>query len=366
MDHYYAVIMAGGGGTRLWPLSRKSKPKQMLNLVGDRSLFQMAVQRLDPLIPPEKIFVVTVEEQAEVLQHQAPSIPTRNFILEPMPRGTASVVGIGAVLLNNLDRQSIMAVLTADHYIGNESGFRSILEAAFQVAWHGELITLGIPPSYPSTGYGYIHQGDRKVEFEGTQVYEVVEFNEKPSLPVAKAYIESGRYAWNSGMFVWRTDRILAEIERQMPDLFQGLKKIISKMDTPDYEDVFKEVWAHLVSETIDYGVMENAKNVCVIPAGEIDWLDIGGWDRFFELFDPDPEGNVILGKDHILIDTKDSLIFKEEGEVSGKLIAALGLEGMIIVETEDVLLICPRERSEEVRSFVNTLSEMGKDHYIS
>jgi len=366
MEHFYAVIMAGGGGTRLWPLSRKSKPKQMLNLLGDRSLFQMAVDRLDPLIPPEQIFVVTVEDQAEKLKVQTPGIPSENFILEPMPKGTASVVGIAAALLKDQDAESVMAVLTADHYIGNEAGFRSILEYACKVAQNGELVTLGIPPSYPSTGYGYIHQGDRKDEYEDEFVFKVIEFKEKPSLFIAKSYLESGDYVWNSGMFVWRTDRILNEIMHQMPELSRGLQQIISSKGKPDYADVLNGVWSNLVSETIDYGVMENAGNVTIIPAGQIDWIDIGGWDRFFELMTPDADGNVLVGDNHLLIETKDTLIFREKGGSGGKLVAALGLEGMIIVETEDVILICPRERAEEVRSFVKALSDMGKDQYIT
>jgi mannose-1-phosphate guanylyltransferase len=366
MDHLYAVIMAGGGGTRLWPLSRKSRPKQMLKLIGERSLFQAAVERLDPLIPPKQIYVVTIEEQAERLKLQAPSIPSENFILEPMPKGTASVVGIGAALLQELDEESVMAVLTADHYIGNEEGFRAVLETAFEVAKNGELITLGIPPSYPSTGYGYIHQGDRKDEYQEKNVHEVIEFNEKPSFFVAKSYLDSGDYAWNSGMFIWRTDRILTELTRQLPELSRGLDKIVSNIGKSNYPDVFGEVWTNLVSETIDYGVMENAENVSVIPAGKINWIDIGGFDRFFELFPSDSDGNVLIGENHLLIDTRDTLIFTGKSGSQGKLVAALGLEDMIIVETEDVLLICPRERAEEVRSFVDALSEIGKDQYIS
>jgi mannose-1-phosphate guanylyltransferase len=366
MDHLYAVIMAGGGGTRLWPLSRRNKPKQMLNLIGERSLFQIAVERLDPLIPPEQIYVVTIKEQADRLKEQSPLIPGKNFILEPMPKGTASVVGIAAALLQEIDQESVMAVLTADHYIGSEPGFRAVLENAFEVAKEGELLTLGIPPTYPSTGYGYIHKGDKKIRYADKNVFEVIEFKEKPSFFVAKSYLETGNYAWNSGMFIWRTDRILEEIKGQMPDLHRGLEKIVSRLGEPDYEEVFMEVWKTLESETIDYGVMENAEEVCVIPAGQIQWIDIGGWDRFFELFSPDADGNVCIGENQILMDTRDTLIYQEKDEVQGKMIAALGLEGMIIVETEDVLLICPRERAEEVRSFVEALSEMGKDQYIS
>jgi mannose-1-phosphate guanylyltransferase len=365
MEHFYAVIMAGGGGTRLWPLSRKTQPKQMLKLFGEKSLFQMAVERLLPLIAADHIFVVTVEDQAKVLKEQAPEIPPSNFILEPMPKGTASVVGIAAVLLNEKDPESVMSVLTADHYIGKPDCFRTILQSSYEVASSGNLITLGITPTYPSTGYGYIHQGLKESAAEGYPVHEVLEFKEKPSQEIAQAYMDSGDYVWNSGMFIWRTEQILMEISRQMPALSEGLTQIRSRLGKPDYEDAVMDVWAGLVSETIDYGIMENAENVRVIPASDMEWLDIGGWDRFFDLMDTDQNGNLILAEESILLDTRETLVY-QQAELAGKrLIAMLGMEDVILIETEDVILICPRNRAEEVRSFVQRLSEVGKEKFL-
>jgi len=365
MEHFYAVIMAGGGGTRLWPLSRKNRPKQMLRLFGERTLFQMAVDRLLPLISSESIFVVTVEDQAEQLQSQVPQIPKENFILEPMPKGTASVVGIAASLLNTQDPDSVMAVLTADHYIGNEEQFTSVLRSAYAIACSNNLVTIGVAPTFAATGYGYIHLGNKISEVHQHPVFEVQAFVEKPSQEIAESYFQCGEYAWNSGMFIWKTSRILDEIASQMPELSNGLNRIRSRSGQSDYFDVFAEVWNELESETIDYGVMENATNVRVIPAGEMEWFDIGNWDRYFDLLETDSNGNLFLCEENVHVDTRGSLIFQQSDMNRGKLIAVLGIKDLIVVDTEDVTLICPRERAEEVRILVEILSKMGKDDYL-
>jgi mannose-1-phosphate guanylyltransferase len=365
MEHTYVVIMAGGGGTRLWPLSRKSRPKQMLKLFGEKTLYQMAVDRLLSMMPAEMIFVVTVEEQAEGLSAQAPQIPIDHFILEPMPRGTASVVGIAATLLYEQDPDSVMIVVTADHYIGNLEQFHSVLRSACEVAMGGNLVTLGILPTYASVGYGYIHQGRKIAEVENNPVYEVRAFVEKPSQEIAVRYFESGEYAWNSGMFIWQTKRILDEIARQMPKLSDGIAEIRSRVGQPSYSEIFKNVWYELDSETIDYGVMENASDVCVIPAGKMEWFDIGNWDRFFDLMEPDEKGNLVLCKECIHVDTEGSLIFQQYDDSSEKLIAVLGMDELIIVDTDDITLICPRDKAEEVKTLVKTLSKMGKTEFL-
>ncbi len=226
-DNFYAVIMAGGGGTRLWPLSRKSRPKQMLDLVDERSLFQTAVHRLDGLFTPDRIYVVTVEEQAKGLQAQAPEIPAENYLLEPMPRGTASVVGFAAVAIQNRDPKASMAVVTADHIIGNEEKFRQLLMAAYDVAQKGYLVTLGISPTSPSTGYGYVQQGELLGAYRGQEVFHALKFREKPSTDGAhRRCWSAGDHTWNSGMFIWRVDNVMAEIARQMPDLNTKLTEI--------------------------------------------------------------------------------------------------------------------------------------------
>ena len=232
-DNYYAVIMAGGGGTRLWPLSRQNRPKQTLILGGERSLFQLAVDRLEGVFPPERILVMTTEDQMPVLREQIPEIPAENYLLESVPRGTAAVVGIAAAVLHKKDPQSVMAVLTADHIIGNLKLFQQILTAAYQVAKEDYLVTLGITPTYPATGYGYIKKGAGIGPFQEIDAFEASEFTEKPGLDEARKMLASGEYAWNSGMFIWKTDAILEEITRQLPALNSRLAHIKEAWDTP-------------------------------------------------------------------------------------------------------------------------------------
>lgn len=354
---FYAVIMAGGGGTRLWPLSRRHQPKQSLKLFDERSLFQVAVERIEPIIPPENIFVVTVAEQAALLQPQAQQIPEDHFILEPGPRGTASVVGLAATILQARDPDAVMAVLTADHFIGDTALFRDLLSAAEDLAREGDLVTLGIKPDHAETGYGYIQQGEPRGTFGTFPAFSVRSFKEKPTREVAEAYLQSGGYIWNSGMFVWRTDRILAEFERQMPDLYAALDRIRDALGSDQADDVIAQEWQDLVPETIDYGIMEGAQHVSVLPAGELGWLDVGGWGRFFDLYEADEHGNIILGGEPILADTHNTLVY-QSGKGDRK-IAVLGVENLVIVDVDDAVFICHRDEAERVREIVKRLKEL-------
>ena len=362
LERTTAVIMAGGGGTRLWPLSRTDRPKQSLAIMGERTLFQMAVDRLTPAIPPERILVVSIDSMADILEPQVPALSAENFLNEPMPRGTASVIGYAAVVLRKRSSGAVMACLTADHVITNEARFLELLEAAAARAIQGELVTLGIAPTNPSTGYGYIHQGESKGTEAGFEVRTVLQFKEKPEQQEAIAYLESGEYAWNSGMFVWTAEQILKEIERQMPDLYASLHTIEGALDTPNETEVTRQVWEELKSETIDYGIMEGAANVVVIPVDDLGWWDVGGWDRLQDLLELDTKGNIVRAGEALISDTKGSVIYQEQG--LKRLVATLGLEDIVIVDTEDVLLICDRSRAEEVRSLVAGLSESGLEDY--
>lgn len=362
LEHTTAVIMAGGGGTRLWPLSRSNRPKQSLAILGDRTLFQMAVDRLTPAIPTDRILVVSVESMAGALQPQIPSLTSENFLNEPFPRGTASVLGYAATVLNHRAPGTVMACLTADHIIQNEERFLELLAAAEARAIKGELVTLGIAPSAPSTGYGYIHLGETLAAEQGFDIRKVLQFKEKPDYAAAAEYVESGEYAWNSGMFVWTPERILQEIERLMPKLYAALQEIERSLGTPEESSVIARVWEGLESETIDYGVMEGAENVVVIPADDLGWSDVGGWDRLEDLMDSDQNGNTVRATDSLLSDTNRAVIYQEPG--LRRLVATLGLEDIVIVDTEDVLLVCDRNRAEEVRSLVAGLSENGLEDY--
>ena len=361
-NHYYAVIMAGGSGTRLWPLSRKEHPKQMLQLVEERTLFQSAVERLDGLFNPQNIFIVTVREQAEVLKKQCPQIPEKNFLLEPMPRGTASVIGLAGVAIKNLDPDASMAVLTADHIIKNQTKFHKLLRAAWEVAQGGFLVTLGIKPTFSATGYGYIKQGESLGTFGDLSVYEVDQFVEKPSEDKAEQMLASGGYAWNSGMFVWRVDRVLEEFSFQMPDLFSKLDKISSAWNQPERLDTISRLWPEINPETIDYGIMENAKKVAVIPAEELGWNDVGSWNALFDILPTDQDGNIVMGGEHIPLDTEDSLIYLDQ---TRRLIVTIGVRDLIVVDTGDVILICKKDQAQKVRDVVDHLENESRDDYI-
>ena len=361
-DNYYAVIMAGGGGTRLWPLSRKARPKQMLRLVDDRTLFQAAVQRLDGLFSPDRIYVVTVEEQAKELQEQSPEIPEENYLLEPMPRGTASVVGFAAVAIQKRDPQATMAVVTADHIIKNEEKYRQLLLSAYQAAQDGYLVTLGISPTYAATGYGYIQQGEQIGDYQNLKVYRALRFREKPSEAGAREMLASGDHAWNSGMFVWRVDRIMDEFARQMPDFNHKLAEIFKAWDQPQSQDVVHQVWPTIQPQTIDYGIMENAANVAVIPAQALGWSDVGTWDALFDVLPSDEAGNIVMGGMHVPIDTQDTLIYMNQEH---RLIVTIGVEDLIVVDTGDVVLVCPKDQAQKVRQVVDQLKDTNNGSFV-
>jgi len=360
-EHYYAVIMAGGGGTRLWPLSRKSHPKQMLRLVDERTLFQTAVRRLKGVFSPDRILIITVSDQARELHEQCPELPKENFILEPLPRGTASVIGLAAVALKQRDPDAVMAVLTADHIIQNEDKFRRFLHASFEVALEDYLVTLGISPTHPATGYGYIQQGEKIGEYKGLSAYQVEKFLEKPDETKAQKLLDKGTYAWNSGMFFWKVNRILEELDLQMPALSRKLTEIANVWGlTPGQPPLIEEIWPTIKPETIDFGVMEGAKRVAVIPAQGLGWSDVGSWDALFDVLPSDSDGNIIMGGEHVTLDTARSLVYVNR---TRRLIVTIGVEDLVVVDTDDVLLICRKDQAQKVRQIVNHLKQNNKDY---
>lgn len=362
INHYYAVIMAGGGGTRLWPLSRQTKPKQMLKLTGEKTLFQIAIDRLKGLFDPDRILVVTVAEQARQLQAAVPEIPADNYLLEPMPKGTASVVGLAATALLHRDSQAVMTILTADHFIEAEADFRDLLMAAELVAGDGYLVTLGIKPTYPSTGYGYILRGEPLGSYAGRPAYRVLQFIEKPDEDTAREFVSSEDYAWNSGMFIWQAGQIMKEFDRQMPDLYSGLQLISSAWGTPGQDKVVNDVWMGLKSETIDYGIMENAMDVAVIPAADLGWNDVGSWESLFDVLPADENGNIIIQAHHIGLGTEKSLVF---GNGSERLVVTIGVKDMVIIDTGDTLLVCDKKQAQQVRQVVSILKDEGRNEYL-
>lgn len=361
-EHTYAVIMAGGGGTRLWPVSRKGKPKQLLPLLGKETLFQSTVARLEALFPPERILVVTVAEQAREMREQVPAIPAENYLIEPSPRGTASVVALAASVLNKRDPQAVMAIQTADHHIRNRDLFNYLIKAALEVADQKYLVTLGITPTFPSTGYGYIQQGESLSGDYKYPVYTVKRFKEKPDEVTAQQLLSSGDHSWNSGMFVWRVDTILAEIERQMPDLFRAVDEIASAWDTSNRDEVLRSRWQELKSQTIDYGIMEKAERVAVLPAGGLGWSDVGSWDSLFEVLMPDMNGNVDTHGQHLALDTHNTLVY---GGNNQRLVVTIGLDDMVVVDTDDALMICKVDQSQKVKDVVEHLKKHNQEKYL-
>jgi mannose-1-phosphate guanylyltransferase len=360
--HTYAVIMAGGGGTRLWPISRKETPKQLLPLLGKETLFQSTVARLEKMFPPERILVVTVGEQAREMQNQAPAIPVENYLIEPAPRGTASVVALAAAVLQKRDPQAVMAIQTSDHYIRNRDLFHYLVRTAFDVAQTNYLVTLGITPTYPSTGYGYIQQGEPLDGDYKYPVYTVERFKEKPDEETAQKLLRSGDHSWNSGMFVWRVDAILAEIERQMPELYAVVGKIGAAWGTTEQEQVVQAHWYDLRSQTIDYGVMEKAERVAVLPAGGLGWSDVGAWDSLFDVLLPDMNGNVAANAQHLALDTNNTLVYTTNDE---RLVVTIGLDDLVIVDAGDVLLVCQVDQAQKVKDVVEHLKKHHQDKYL-
>ncbi len=357
----YAVIMAGGQGTRFWPRSRRKRPKQLLDIVGSESMIRQTVDRLDPLIKPEDVYVVTGKEHVEELIGHIPHVPSENIMAEPIGRNTAPCIGLAAMRLRKIDPEGIMAVLPADHVILDKESFIETLRFAGGVAKSGDyIITLGMKPDRPETGYGYIKQGPgaRGQGSVGVQVYHVERFVEKPNRETAEEYVKSGDYLWNAGMFVFKVSTILKAIEKYMPDLYIGLLRMEPALGTDSQEKVLSDVYGELPSVSIDYGVMEKADNVLVIPS-TFGWNDVGSWTAIDDLLPRDGHG-VVAHAEHISIDTKDCIIYSPK-----KLVATIGVSDLIVVETEDALLICHKSRAQDVKKVVEILEKEGKGKYL-
>lgn len=355
----YGLIMAGGSGTRLWPLSRQAQPKQALKLIGERTMFQMAVDRLLPIVPADHIITVTTAELADLLAAQTPELPRANFVVEPAGRGTAPVIGLGARWARHLaGREVVVACLTADHYIRDVAHFQQALLAAAAVAEGGQIVTLGIRPSFASTGFGYIERGEALGQTLTFETYRAKKFKEKPSEPLAAQFATDGMHSWNSGMFIWTSGRVEAEFARQLPETAAKLDEISRAFDKPEYAETLGRIWPTVPKETIDYGIMEGASDVAVIPV-DIGWSDVGSWASLVDVLEPDKDGNVCLGRPMLSVDTTGTLV------KSDRLVAVIGLKNVIVIDTEDALLVCDRERSQDVKKVVETLQLQKENRYL-
>jgi mannose-1-phosphate guanylyltransferase len=361
MKDYYALILAGGGGTRLWPLSRKDKPKQMLHLVNEKTMFQMAVDRLAPIFPPDHIFIVTGATYVEEMANDTPHIPRENFIVEPFGRDNGPAVALALAVIAERHPNATLAMLTADHYIANEARFTDVLRAAYDVAQEGRIVTLGIKPSAPSTGFGYIQRGAWLGKSNGYDYHIATRFTEKPDIVKATQFLASGRYSWNSGMFIWTIQQGLEEFERQQPATYALMQTIRAHVGKPDFADVLAGLWGDMPKKSIDYAIMEGAKQMSVIPV-DIGWSDVGTWASVFDVLEKDELGNTVKGKmaeRWIPLDTYRTFVY------SDRLIVTIGVQDIIVVETDDVLMICHRDRTQDVKDIVNYLSENGNAEYL-
>jgi len=354
------LIMAGGAGTRFWPKSRERRPKQLLPIIGEGTMLQNTVQRLLPMVPAENIFVISNQVQYDGIVQQLPMLPLENIITEPRPKNTAACIGLGAVLLQQRASDEVMVVLPADHLIGDDEIFCETLLNAGKIAAEKEvLITIGIQPTYPATGYGYIQYGHDKIPVGPATAYRVKTFAEKPNLETAKSFLDSGDFLWNSGIFVWRLPVIMAQLEEHLPHHYDGLREISRALGTPEQSGTIDRVYQQIKSISIDYGVMEKAKNVVVLR-GQFRWNDLGSWDEVYKLLPKDQEYNATNGHQHVLLDSNGCLV-----DVPGKTVAAVGLRDLMVVETEDALLLCPRSRAQEVKDLVELIKRRKLQHLL-
>jgi mannose-1-phosphate guanylyltransferase len=362
----YGVIMAGGAGTRLWPLSRSYLPKQLLPVVRGRSLLQLSFDRLRGVMPPEQIYVCTSAAHADAVRENLPDLPAENLLGEPEGRDTANAIGFSAAIIAKKDPSATIAVVTADHVIEPIGQFQSALRTAFQVVERHptSLVTFGIIPTHGHTGLGYIHRGE-SLGLHGA--YRVMSFREKPDKATADRFVESGRFYWNSGMFVWRCDTVLQELAIHLPVAHAGLVRISEAWGTPDQASVLQDAYARLPKISIDYAVMEPAsqgkgKAQVVVVEMPVQWIDVGSWPALSETLEMDEHENATAAQTSVLLDSDNNIIVSQD---PAHLLTTIGVSDMIIVHTRDATLVCPRDEAQRVKELVNKVKEKFGAKYL-
>lgn len=356
MASTFGVIMAGGSGTRFWPLSRASRPKQLLPLGGgDSSLLRETQSRISKLIPPENTLVVTSEALAAQTRAELPELPPENILAEPVGRNTAPCVGWAASVVARRDPEAVLAVLPADHDIGDPAGFLRVLSLAIDTAREGDMVTVGVKPTRPETGYGYVELGEELAP----QVHRGRRFVEKPDELRARQFLAAGRFLWNSGMFFFRADTLLAAVRQHLPGLGDALRAFDEAAARGGELELVRQTYQTLPDVSLDHGIMEKAARVAVVP-GDFGWSDVGSWTSAWELAARDGDDNALFG-DVVTVDTRGSYVRGREGKV----IAIVGMEDVVVVDTQDALLVMPRSRSQDVRAIVNALKSQRRTEYL-
>ncbi len=355
----HGVIMAGGSGTRFWPQSRRSRPKQFLRLAGDGTMIQQTFARCQPLIPPERLWVVTNRLHAEETRRQLPELSGERLLLEPCGRNTAPCVGLAAIHLLAQDPDATMLVMPADHVIGPDEVFRDAAERAAQVVEQSpeRLVLFGVPPSYPATGFGYIERGEPLEGHRGA--YLVKRFREKPDRPTAEQFVRAGTFYWNCGIFVWKARRILKALGQYEPDIYQRLCRLQETLGQPSWQQTLEDEFPQMKSISVDYAVLERAENVCVFEA-PFNWDDVGSWQALSRLLGADELGNTVAGL-HCGVETKNCIIRSSDDH----LIGTLGVEDLIIVHTPDATLVASRADENAIRKLVERLEEEGHERFL-
>jgi mannose-1-phosphate guanylyltransferase len=357
----HAVIMAGGRGTRFWPRSREKKPKHLLDIISSRTIIQETVDRILPLFKPENILVVTGRKHARILANQLPEIPSANIIIETEGRNTAPCIGLAALYIRKKAGDDTMVVLPSDHAIADPGKFLRVIKTAARTAKRAQaLVTIGIKPTSPQTGFGYIERGDSIARGTTEEVFRVKSIREKPDFQQALEFVQSGRFYWNSGMFIWKASAILKAIDRWLPDLSSGLTTINGTLGLPAEKATIRRIYKKLVPVSIDYGVMEKADNVFTVR-GDFGWSDVGSWDALWEISAKDEKGNAFVGGSNVIsFDSSGSLVFSPK-----KLVALAGIKDLIVVETKDAILICPKGNSQDVKKVVDILEARKMNKYL-
>lgn len=356
---WYATILAGGSGTRLWPRSRQRQPKQFADITGaGRTLIQGTADRLQGLVGDSELYVVVGERFAHLTAEQLPALAAHQVIIEPSGRNTAPAIGLACVHLHQRDPDAVVAFLPADHVITDTDGFQKALSDAFRAAEAGHIVTLGITPTFPHTGYGYIKRGDSLPLAAGQALYTVERFLEKPNRATAEGFLQSGGYYWNGGIFISRADQMLAEIQRQLPTVYSRLQQIKEALAHPNAATVLAEAWAEMPNISIDYGVMEGAQQVAVTPLAA-GWNDVGSWDALTSVIPLDDEENCIAQGETLTIQSRGNIIYSE------RLVALIGVEDLAIIDTEDALLIGHKAQMQKVKDVVEKLRTQGRTELL-